>query len=433
MRIHRDANMSIHKTTHMRIHNDANMSFHKDRQSPPIIEATRAGRYRYPGSHRVRHQCPYRHPQWARCAQPASHLRPRVRPRAARARAAAANATMPPRGPTRCPLRLPDFPGAATTAQPRNPEPLAGNHNQCAQLSAVIIKANTNADNPTTRAVMFHLGTYIPARGARHLRVQRDRHLAVHRRHGRVDVPQRYQRTRQRGETPLERQRSRAHRQHRRLSEPTAQRAANARQEHGTPRAVCSPAIRRDLPRSTRELSVRALPAGALDGHVGGRHGRGADARAGDRHRRVEHLRAGAGRRRRPGPRLADGDRRRDQLRHRGPRRRDRRPDPGAPEPTARRWTPCRGCARRRPKTSTSPPSPNHNGADDIVRIEPQRLGAGSAPGPTAPDLLDLSRPTPGFVELAEDIGVAARRVHTADELAHARRGAVIEPGPHLN
>jgi hypothetical protein len=26
----------------------------------------------------------------------------------------------------------------------------------------VIIKANTNAENPTTRAVMFHLGTYIP-------------------------------------------------------------------------------------------------------------------------------------------------------------------------------------------------------------------------------------------------------------------------------
>ncbi len=69
---------------------------------------------------------------------------------------------MPPRGPTRRPLRLPDFPGAATTAQPRNPEPLAGNYNQCAQLSAVIVKANTNTDNPTTGAVMFHLGTYIP-------------------------------------------------------------------------------------------------------------------------------------------------------------------------------------------------------------------------------------------------------------------------------
>jgi hypothetical protein len=26
----------------------------------------------------------------------------------------------------------------------------------------VIIKANTNADNATTRAVMFHLGEYIP-------------------------------------------------------------------------------------------------------------------------------------------------------------------------------------------------------------------------------------------------------------------------------
>ncbi|MBY0441158.1 MAG: LppP/LprE family lipoprotein, partial [Mycobacteriaceae bacterium] len=27
---------------------------------------------------------------------------------------------------------------------------------------AVIIKANTNATNPTTRAVLFHLGKYIP-------------------------------------------------------------------------------------------------------------------------------------------------------------------------------------------------------------------------------------------------------------------------------
>ena len=35
----------------------------------------------------------------------------------------------------------------------------------------------------------------------------------------------------------------------------------------------------------------------------------------------------------------------------------------------------------------------DNNGADDMVRIEPQRLGAGSAPGPTAPDLLDLSLP----------------------------------------
>jgi hypothetical protein len=43
-----------------------------------------------------------------------------------------------------------------------NPEPLAGNYNECAQLSAVIVKANTNSENPNTRAVMFHLGKFIP-------------------------------------------------------------------------------------------------------------------------------------------------------------------------------------------------------------------------------------------------------------------------------
>ena len=43
-----------------------------------------------------------------------------------------------------------------------SPEPLAGNYNECAQLSAVIVKANTNAENPNTRAVMFHLGKFIP-------------------------------------------------------------------------------------------------------------------------------------------------------------------------------------------------------------------------------------------------------------------------------
>jgi hypothetical protein len=43
-----------------------------------------------------------------------------------------------------------------------NPEPLAGNYNECAPLSAVIVKANTNAENPNTRAVMFHLGRFIP-------------------------------------------------------------------------------------------------------------------------------------------------------------------------------------------------------------------------------------------------------------------------------
>jgi hypothetical protein len=55
-----------------------------------------------------------------------------------------------------------ELPRDPRSSQPWNPEPVAGNYNQCAQLSAVIIKANTNADNPTTRAVMFHLGQFIP-------------------------------------------------------------------------------------------------------------------------------------------------------------------------------------------------------------------------------------------------------------------------------
>ena len=164
MRIHRDANMSIHKTTYMRIHLDANMSFHKKTGNRgQSSEQPGWAAFHYPGSHPVPSpNAPYRHPQWARCAQPAGHLCPRVRPRAARTPAAGPTPPCPHAAPHAHPLRLPDFPGAATTAQPRNPEPLAGNHNQCAPLSAVIINANTNTDNPTTRAVMFHLGTYIP-------------------------------------------------------------------------------------------------------------------------------------------------------------------------------------------------------------------------------------------------------------------------------
>jgi hypothetical protein len=55
-----------------------------------------------------------------------------------------------------------DLPRDSRSNQPWNPEPLAGNYNECAQLSAVIVKANTNSDNPNTRAVLFHLGKFIP-------------------------------------------------------------------------------------------------------------------------------------------------------------------------------------------------------------------------------------------------------------------------------
>jgi hypothetical protein len=55
-----------------------------------------------------------------------------------------------------------ELPRDPRSAQAWSPEPLAGNYNECAQLSAVIVKANTNADNPNTRAVLFHLGKFIP-------------------------------------------------------------------------------------------------------------------------------------------------------------------------------------------------------------------------------------------------------------------------------
>lgn len=74
------------------------------------------------------------------------------------------------------------------------------------------------------------------------------------------------------------------------------------------------------------------------------------------------------------------------------------------------------------------------NGAYDILRIELQRVGAqnADAPGPKALDLLDLGRPTIDFVRIAEGMGVPARRVATAEELAAALADAFAEPGPHL-
>ena len=72
------------------------------------------------------------------------------------------------------------------------------------------------------------------------------------------------------------------------------------------------------------------------------------------------------------------------------------------------------------------------NGAYDILRIELQRVGAGSAPGPKALDLLDSSCPAMDFVKIAEGMGVPARRVTTCAEFADALGAAFAEPGPHL-
>lgn len=75
------------------------------------------------------------------------------------------------------------------------------------------------------------------------------------------------------------------------------------------------------------------------------------------------------------------------------------------------------------------------NRAYDILRIELQRVGAeaaGEGPGPKAEALLDLTGPTLDFVRIAKGMGVPARRVGTAEELADALQWAFGEPGPHL-
>lgn len=56
-----------------------------------------------------------------------------------------------------------ELPRDPSSQQGWNPEPVAGNYNECAPLSVIIIKANTNAANPNTRAVLFHLGKFIPS------------------------------------------------------------------------------------------------------------------------------------------------------------------------------------------------------------------------------------------------------------------------------
>lgn len=75
-----------------------------------------------------------------------------------------------------------------------------------------------------------------------------------------------------------------------------------------------------------------------------------------------------------------------------------------------------------------------NNRAYDILRIELQRVGAESAdaPGPKASSLLDLSRPAIDFAQIAQGMGVPARRAHTVEEFTDALAWAFAEPGPHL-
>ncbi len=88
-------------------------------------------------------------------AQPPS--RPSVAPSPAAADPCAVNLAAPEIAKT-----VSELPRDPRSGQAWSSEPLAGTYNECAQLSAIIVKANTNAENPNTRAVLFHLGKYIP-------------------------------------------------------------------------------------------------------------------------------------------------------------------------------------------------------------------------------------------------------------------------------
>lgn len=72
------------------------------------------------------------------------------------------------------------------------------------------------------------------------------------------------------------------------------------------------------------------------------------------------------------------------------------------------------------------------NDAYDILRVELNRVGAETEPGPKARDLLDLSRPALDFVKLAESMGVPARSTATAAEFADALADAIAAPGPRV-
>jgi acetolactate synthase-1/2/3 large subunit len=72
-----------------------------------------------------------------------------------------------------------------------------------------------------------------------------------------------------------------------------------------------------------------------------------------------------------------------------------------------------------------------NNAAYAILRMELARTGAGKA-GERASRILDLSGPTPDFVEISTGLGVPATRVATAEALDEALRLAYGEPGPDL-
>ena len=189
----------------MRIHNDANMSFHKTTwQSPPIIAATGVGSLSLPSSHQV------------------SSLNARTGTRRGRAVHNQPVTSVPGSGPA----------PRAPQPRPTPPRPRAAPHT--ARCDRQAFPAPPHARSPATQnrwPVTTTSTLSCPRRSSRPTRTptpppRRCCFISAHTyrtgcptpsgstgstprgapRHRRVEVPQRYQRTRQRGETPLQRQ-----------------------------------------------------------------------------------------------------------------------------------------------------------------------------------------------------------------------------------
>jgi acetolactate synthase-1/2/3 large subunit len=66
-----------------------------------------------------------------------------------------------------------------------------------------------------------------------------------------------------------------------------------------------------------------------------------------------------------------------------------------------------------------------------ILDIEMRRTGGGLV-GPRADEMIDLARPDPDWIKLAEGFGVRATRAATADEFIRQFGVAMREPGPSV-
>jgi len=66
-----------------------------------------------------------------------------------------------------------------------------------------------------------------------------------------------------------------------------------------------------------------------------------------------------------------------------------------------------------------------------ILDIEMQRTG-GAAVGPRASRMIDLGRPDPDWIKLAEGFGVRAARAATAEDFIREFGASLREPGPSL-